>query len=116
MRHFRFYHKDTGIFHPNTFATTDVRPTVIARNTPADHVALEGEFDHRTQRFDIGANKVVSHDGVKVDPTRRLKLLRIDALRVAQHDHMRRVLLGIEDKSALAAIDDEITALQKDIG
>jgi len=58
MRVTWFYHKETGLFHGRNLMTSD--PKLIAPNTPADHIAIEGDhFDPISQCIDIATGNVV---------------------------------------------------------
>jgi hypothetical protein len=59
MKWMSFYHKDTGVLHPQRFATTDERPGTLANNTPPDHLAIEGKHDNRTHRVDVATGTVI---------------------------------------------------------
>jgi hypothetical protein len=50
---YSFYHKDSGALHPKRFCTDDA--TQLRGNTPADHVAIEGAYDHLSQRIDLSS-------------------------------------------------------------
>lgn len=55
-----FYHRETGAFSGRHLMVSD--PAMVALNTPADHIALEGDhYDPLTQRFDIATGRVVDH-------------------------------------------------------
>lgn len=46
-----FYHKDTGVICDYHLHTSD--ETTIALNTPTDHRAIDGHYDHLSQRIDV---------------------------------------------------------------
>jgi len=55
-----FYHRETGIFSGRHLMVSD--PSMIPLNTPANHVAIEGDhYDPLTQRIDVATGKVVDH-------------------------------------------------------
>ncbi len=59
MRNFSFYEAGTGLFIGRTYKTDDAdelrRTSAIAAHTPAGCKALEGLFDHLSQRVDLTA-------------------------------------------------------------
>jgi hypothetical protein len=55
-----FYHRETGIFNGRHLMVSD--PSMIPLNTPADHIAIEGDhYDPLTQRVDVATGKVIDH-------------------------------------------------------
>jgi hypothetical protein len=51
MKTVSFFHKDTGALHSNQLICSD--DSVVAMNTPADHIAIDGHFDHLSKRVDV---------------------------------------------------------------
>jgi hypothetical protein len=134
MRAVHFYHKDTGLLG-NVFFTSD--DSLVAKNTPPDHLYVEGRFDALSQRVDVTTGKVVDYQPPSPSPdhawdasAKRWALsqaaqARLDAdsaararLRYLEHHVQPRalrdhVLRG--DTSRLKQIDDEITELRKQL-
>jgi hypothetical protein len=51
MKHYHFFHAETGLFHQRRFSTDDA--AAIKNNTPIGYVAIEGVFDPLSQRMQI---------------------------------------------------------------
>ena len=134
MRVIWFYHKETGLFHGRHLMTQD--PKLIAPNTPADHIAIEGDdFDVVTQRVDVKTGAIVdrlppqpsddhewntsirrwqlkpeieAREAARQEALERIKYLELKALRA-----LREHALGQEAATRrLKAIDDEIVQLR----
>lgn len=58
MRTYSFYHKETGVIHPQCFSTDGGERTLKA-NTPADHIAVEAALDRLSQRVDVASGAVI---------------------------------------------------------
>jgi len=54
---YRFYHQKTGIFAPAAIGATS-REDALA-NCPAEHLMLEGEWDHRRHCVDLASGEVI---------------------------------------------------------
>jgi len=134
MRVIWFYHKDTGLFHGRHLMTSD--PSLIAPNTPPDHIAIEGDhFDAISQRVDVATGKVI--DRVPPQPSedhewnasirrwqvkselvakqeaRRVALERIRYLELKALRALREHALGQSTAiDRLKSIDDEIAQLR----
>jgi len=124
IRHWSFFDPKTGEFSPQRFSAPDGRD--LARNTPDGLEAIEGVFDHLTQRVENGA--VVEFDNNKASDlksrreaatyarariaaleTRQLRLMREDRLRPDERD-------PADNKTArekLQSLDDEIASLRE---
>ena len=125
MRNVRFYHRETGIFHPNVLVASD--DAAVALNTPPDHVAIDNPgdgsaYDHLSQRVDIATGSVVDHkpeQSEAAEEVQRLKAarharVRVSALLLQQHHLVRRLILNQSDaaaRAALEAIDAEMQVL-----
>jgi len=128
-----FYHRETGLFHPMNLTVSD--ESVIALNTPPDHLVIDGVHDRLSQRVDLVTGAVVDYqppapgaDHEWDEITKRWKLnaavvareaahfsamARIIALEARQHRAVRELALGHDGaKQRLQAIDDEISALR----
>lgn len=137
MRVVSFYHKVTGLFHARHLMSSDAK--AIALNTPADHIALDGDhFDRLSQRMDIKTGKVIDQmpaqpsvdhewnatdrrwqvkpEVVAREETRRHAILRISQLEQSGIRSLRELALG-EAKAAdrLKALDIEIAELRKSL-
>ena len=55
IRRFHFYHKDSGAFAEHVYSASEPE---LALNTPADHVAFEGSYDHLSQRVNVTTGAV----------------------------------------------------------
>lgn len=121
MRHWHFYHRDTGVFSTGSYSSSDDR--FLARNTPENHVAFEGYFDHSKQRIDIETGGVIdyipqSNSEEIAASIRQLAQLQIARLEQQQLRSMRELALdpaNQEAKSKLVEIDSRIAALRADI-
>jgi hypothetical protein len=140
VKRYHFYHRESGLFHREWFMTDDERPEVLAANTPADHLAIEGEFDHLSQRVDLSGPeaRVVDYqppqpradhlwDEVtrrwRLDPAvverqqrRAAALERITALEAAQARPMRELALNLtnaEARKRLEGIEAQIAQLRQ---
>lgn len=110
MKHFSFYHRESGNLHRVIFSTDD--PTQLANNTPKDHAPIEGRFDHLSQRLDMSTGQIVdfippppSKDHVWNPDTRRHQLTA-----AAQERHAKRIAdmqraIEIECTLPLALLD-----------
>jgi hypothetical protein len=59
MKHWCFYDATTGLFDGGSVGLPDdVDP---GPNTPAGHIAIEGSFDAKSQRFDLATNTVAPY-------------------------------------------------------
>jgi hypothetical protein len=144
MKTWSFYHAETGTLHHGKFAMTGDPESahfreMLARNTPEGHVAIEGEYDHLSQRFDIASGAMVDYQPPQPSSdhewnaaTKRWRLKsaatarqqadaqarsRIADLIGEQHDHVRAFALDPTDTAArmqLLRIDAEIAQLRAD--
>jgi hypothetical protein len=134
MKLYSFFHRETGLIHPNKFATDD--DSQLPGNTPKDHVAFEGHHDHLSKRVDLATATLVEYIPPIPSPdhvwnpeikrwqlsaavadrqAKRLKALgRIRELEFLSLRPLREHALGLEGAAArLAAIDAEIIELRK---
>ena len=138
MRVVWFYHKETGLFHGRHLMTQD--PKLIAPNTPADHIAIEGDhFDVITQRVDVKTGEIVdrppprpSDDHEWNTSMRRWQLKPEIAVREEAREKALECIKYLELKALralrehalgqaaatqrLKAIDDEIVQLRTAVG
>lgn len=131
MKTFSFYHKDSGAIAPTVFSTDDDSLQHLANNTPPDHIAIEGKYDHLSSRFNVANGAVEDYQppapsadhewnaatkrwqfkseiAAKIE-ARRAALAEIVRLEDRSLRCMREMLLG--DTMAvtrLKSIDDEI--------
>jgi len=133
MNKVSFYHKGTGIFRDYQFMTS--KDELIALNTPPDHAAIEGHFDHLSQKVDVESGEVVDHQPpapsadhewdaamkrwrkhaatAARDVDRAIARARLTHLETMQPRLLREVALGYEHaRKQLAEIDEEIIALR----
>lgn len=59
MRHWHFYDEASGLFTTATFSSQNVK--MLPANTPKGCKAIEGRFDHLSQRVDIETGEVVDY-------------------------------------------------------
>lgn len=52
-----FYHPDSGVFEPCTVSAPEGAD--LSSFAPGGHVQLEGEYDHLSQRYDVGDTEAV---------------------------------------------------------
>lgn len=135
MKDWRFYDPETGLFADRTFIG---RESAAERNTPAGLVAVEGRYDHLSQRVDLETGAVVDWqppapsedhewhadsrrwrkraDVVEREANAKATQSRIAELERMQLRALREAVLGDEmAKARLQAIDDEITALRPEL-
>jgi hypothetical protein len=128
-----FYNAETGLLHGRTFSSTDA--SVIDANTPAGCVAIEGDFDPLSQRFDLELGKIVDYQPARPSSdhewnatARRWQLSAkaaqdeaddaiardaIARLEQSQLRSMREALLGdAQAKTRIADIDQQIVKLR----
>ena len=53
MRTVSFFHKETGMFNGNHMIVSD--DSVLALNTPPDHIVIDGHHDPLSKRVDLAA-------------------------------------------------------------
>lgn len=138
MRRFHFYHAETGLFADLSVCvggdpSSDEK---VRANTPEGHAALEGEFDHLSQRVDVATGAVVDHQPpapttdhewnattkrwqlkpavAATQEARRAALAQIVMLEQSQDAAVRDALLG-RGTDRLKAIDEQITALRSQL-
>jgi hypothetical protein len=137
MRVVSFYHRESGLFHPRHLMAAD--PKLIALNTPADHIAIDGDhYDRLSQRIDVKTGELVDllpeqpsadHEWnatdrrwqlkpeiVSRDQTRRHALQRIRQLEMSGVRSLRELALG-EARAAdrLRALESQIAELRKSL-
>jgi len=139
MKTYSFYHRGTGILHSSKLMTTVDSSAHLEAHTPLDHVVIDGELDHLSQRVDLSGDtpRIVDYQppqpssehewnaqtkrwqlsaGASARETRRAENeRRIAELRTSQHDHVRRFILGRGGSEELRAIDAEIDALSAEL-
>ena len=59
MRTVSFYHKDTGLF--NGAHLTASSSTSVDINTPDGYAAIDGHYDHLSQRIDVETKTVIDY-------------------------------------------------------
>jgi hypothetical protein len=111
-----FYNPATGEIHTRTFSGST---KLLALNTPPGTVAIEGSFNHRTQRVDVRTGNVVDYqpgiDAVRDELLKQQAQDRIDALEAAQLRPIRELLIDPADATAkqrIIEIETEITTLR----
>jgi hypothetical protein len=65
MKTVTFYHRETGMLDGSQLICSD--DSLVALNTPADHIAIEGAFDHLCQRVDVTTGAVVDYQPPQPD-------------------------------------------------
>jgi hypothetical protein len=66
MKSLRFYDQATGLFAARTMLASD--DVDVVANTPPGLIAIEGEFDHLSQRVDVETGKVVDYQPPQPSP------------------------------------------------
>lgn len=132
---YMFHHAETGVFSDKVLMTTN--RSVVEANTPRGHVAIEGFFDHLSQRIDIERNQIVDYQppspsvdhewdatskrwalsvaAKEREEVRANASVRIRMLEEAQHRPMRELALdpsNAEARKKLDAIESEIASLR----
>jgi hypothetical protein len=141
MRHFHYYHSETGVFHGDSIAVNApkmVEETARA-NCPTGHKIIEGTFDRLSQRVDVATGKIIDYQPPQPSPdhewhtpSKRWRLTEAAALRqvkrqtaleeigrleAKQARTVREFLLGKLGSSSelLREIDEKIVALRADL-
>ena len=136
MKTHSFYDPKTGQLSPYVFSGPDA---ALALNTPAGLVAIEGRYDHVSQRVDLSGAKPFVIDFQPSRPSddhewdvasrrwqltaeasareHRRNVARAEIARLveSQHDFIRRSLLGRGGLDELKTIDDRIVELEKEL-
>jgi hypothetical protein len=130
-----FYEQATRLFSGLKFSGNQ---SILSANIPAGHKALEGQYDHLSQRVDIETGQVVDYQPPQPSPDHewdaatkrwRLKadvaerqrrreaaLAQIRTLEAAQARPMREAALGIAGAvERLRAIDEQIAQLRVEL-
>lgn len=133
MKAVSFYRKDTGLFNGTHLIASDAK--VVALNTPAGHIAIDGHHDHLSQKVDLATGHIVDYRPPRPSPddewnmeTKRWEPsaaavaqaskraaagARIEQMHIASVRALREHALGIGDAAVrLKAIDDEIALLR----
>jgi hypothetical protein len=130
-----FYHRETGLFNGNHLIASD--DAAVKLNTPLDHIAIDGHYDHLSKKVDVESGQVVDYQPAPPSAehewntsTRRWQLraavaecqqrhaaalARIAALEAAQHRPMRELAVNsqsVEARKRLEAIESEIASLR----
>lgn len=138
MKAVSFYHQESGVIADYKMHASDDR--IVALNTPADHLPIEGHFDHLSQKVDPVTKTIIDHQPGKPSEQHEWsaaakRWLLSDAAqankdaaqgarqqiahleRNAQPRALREHALGYDGAQArLKAIDDEISALRRHLG
>lgn len=119
MKTHSFFDPVTGVISGRTVTCS---PKLLELNTPKGMVAIEGRFNHETQRVDVETGQVVAHEPGKQEVLRRRRdeqaRARIAALETAQLRPLRELAIdpaSDEAKQRLAAIEAEIETLRGDL-
>lgn len=133
IKRWHFYDAQTGLLLGRSFSSTD--PEDAARNTPAGCVAIAGEYDYLSQKFDLELGAIVDYQPAKPSPehewnakARRWQLSTkaaqaeaddaiardaIAKLEQQQLRSMREAILGdAQAKTRVADIDQQIASLR----
>lgn len=136
MKSHSFADKETGLFSGVHFSTSNSE--MLEANTPAGHFAVEGHYDHLSQRADIATGEVVDYQPPRPsvdhewnDTTKRWEmsaasqakidarsaaLAGITALEAQGIRAMREAQLGVAgSQERLAGIDAQIAQLRRDL-
>lgn len=139
---YHFYHRDTGILHTNTYANNledKARALQCAQaNAPPDHVPIYGDFDCENTRINPVTLKTEPYQSeppsdehvwnedmrkwvvAPLHQRSRAAQHQIQQLEIAQARQVRELVLQLAhaaglDVSRLAALDDQINTLRKDV-
>jgi hypothetical protein len=111
-----FYNPETGEIFKRTFSGST---KLLELNTPAGMVAIEGAFDHRTQRIDVDTKKAVDYqpgiDAARAETSEQQAQARVAILEAAQSRPLRELAIDPSNATAkqrLAEIDGEIASLR----
>lgn len=136
MKTYSFYDKATGAIHPTIFSSDD--DSQLANNTPADNIAIDGQFDSLSQRVDIATGLVLDYQPPAPSAdhewnaiTKRWQLSAAAQSKIDNHNSAITGISSVELRSLralrewalgmpgaadrLKAIDDEITSLRPQI-
>jgi hypothetical protein len=125
MKTWSFYNARTGRFlgrkysGPNSYA---VGAKELARNTPDGFVAIEGDFDRFSQRFDFDARKVVTDRSLTAERNafekRQRCLAAIAELERRQARPMRELAIDPNNAEAshrLRQINEQVSQLRAEL-
>jgi hypothetical protein len=107
-----FYDATTGIFLGRSFSTSN--PDDIAMNTPQGCVAIAGDFDYLSQKFDLTQGAVVDYQPAKPstdhewDATRRRWVLTKKAAQAEADDAIARDAIARLEQQQLRSIREAI--------
>jgi len=125
IRTFCFYDESTGLFTGNTFSAASVDvDRIVAKNTPPGMRAIEGRYDHRSQRVDLATGTVIDdpelsrmhHERDERRKRRDVARAKIADLERRQLRAQRELLLNPDNAEARAriqAIEEQISELRK---
>jgi hypothetical protein len=138
---FSFFQKETGVVASKLYKISDHAgfESDLRLNTPIDHMAIEGQYDHLSKRVDIATGQVIDYQPPAPSAdhewnadtkrwqlsaaaqanaqTRTAATARIAELVASQHRHVRGLALDKPGaREALQAIDGEIAALEAEHG
>jgi hypothetical protein len=124
MKVVSFYDVASGLFHGNQLIASD--DELIAANTPAGHIAIDGHHDRLSKRVDLATGQVVDYTPPApsaqllalqaAGDRRKAALARIAQLEASQGRAVREAIIDpIGGLSRLKAINDEIAALRGDL-
>lgn len=129
------YSKETGLFLGRTVSGTGLTDELLDRHVNDGEARIDGKHDHLSRKVDLATGQVVDHQppAPSIDhewngATKRWQLsvaaqasanekattrARHAQLITAQHDDIRRAVLGDKDAvRRLIAIEDEISGLK----
>lgn len=119
MRVWSFYDSATGLFSGRH---TSCSSKLLSLNTPAGYVAIEGQYDRRTQRVELATGAVVSYErpAAEIEAEQRAARqqnarARIAMLELAQSRPLRELAIDPSNAAArkrLAEIEAEIESLR----
>lgn len=139
MKRYGFYHRETGLL-ANVVFSTDDENAMLANNTPADHIAIEGHHDSLSKRVDIATGQVIDYQppapsadhewnaetkrwqlNAAVTAKAQARAAALAAIAILEGQSMRpmrELALGIGilgARSRLAAINSQIASLRKSL-
>lgn len=117
MRTWSFYRLSDGHFTGRTFSTRKRNESLLAMNTPQGCAAIEGQYDHRSQRVDLATGQVVRDPDLEKANAENPELRRyrarmqIERLERQQARRVREILAASDPR--LQAIDEQIAELRR---
>lgn len=113
-RNWAFYDASTGLFRPKRITCPDTFD--ISKNTPEGCIAIEGSYDHLSQRMDIERGEVVDYvppapnDDFEWNADIKRWLKRPEVLQWERASEVAQAQLAAIDAQKVRALTDHVLA------